>query len=58
MSKLNHRTFLLALTLYKDLPFWRRWRIRKWYLSNNWDVTDEWHQCVKVARKMLEDVTL
>jgi uncharacterized protein (DUF2344 family) len=48
--------FQLATILYTDLPFWKRWKIQKYYRSNNWDVTDQWTQCVKVANKMLVDL--
>lgn len=45
----------LAQKLYFDLPFWKRWKVRKYYISNNWDVTGEWQKCVDIAVRMVEN---
>ena len=45
----------LAKQLYADLPFWRRWKVFKYYKSNRWDVTDSWTWCVRNASKMVYD---
>lgn len=45
----------MAFFLYLDLPFWKRWKVFKFYNSNNWDVTGAWEKCVKTACKMARD---
>jgi len=46
----------LAIILYADLPFWKRWKVKRFYDSNNWDVTKEWTKCVRAANKMMQDL--
>lgn len=41
--------------LYFDLPFWKRWRVRKYYDSNNWDVTKEYRKCYEMAVRMIDE---
>lgn len=45
----------LATKLYFDLPFWKRWNILRYYKSLNYDATDEWKNCWKIAYKMIMD---
>lgn len=45
----------LAIKLYLDLPFYKRWRIFKFYKTNGWDVTKEWENCVEIANKMVSN---
>lgn len=45
----------LAIKLYFDLPFYKRRNIKRWYISNNWDVSHEFDKCIDVARRMIEN---
>jgi len=53
-EKLEQIQFL-SEDLFYSLPFWKRWSVAKWYRKNNWDVTQEWEQCVKQAWRMVEE---
>lgn len=55
MDQKKFELYALSNTLYARLPFWKRWRANKYYASNNWDVTGAWEQCVRQARRMLEE---
>ncbi len=45
----------LAIKLYFNLPFYKRWRTNKFYISNNWDMLGNWEKCIKQAIKMIDD---
>ena len=40
--------------LYFDLPFWKRYKTKRAFLTNGWDYTHEYKKCVEIARKMVE----
>jgi hypothetical protein len=58
MEKDATEIYRLAVLLYCDLPWWKRRKVHRFYRSNNWDVTDEWTKCLRVAKKMYIDAAL
>ena len=55
-ENIDDEVLQLAVKLYFDLPFYKRWKIYSYYNSNNWDVTYEWKKCCHVALTMICDM--
>lgn len=44
----------LAIQIYMELPWYKRWQFCKWMQSNTWDVKGVMDRCIQEAKYVVE----